>query len=77
MKIEMEWISVSDRLPIDPCTVNIYDTKTVIVATHFDDVFTVEYSCGNIGKPWHKFEGCAESYITHWMPIPDPPKQTA
>lgn len=72
--MEMNWIKCSDRLPIDQATVKNYDTKNVIAATRFGDVFPAEYSCGNVGEPWHKFDGCVDGYVTHWMEMPAPPE---
>ena len=72
----MEWISVKDRLPLDPS--DGPDQVGVIVATRFKDVFYTEFKCGNSLErdlPWHKFKDCGDDgYVTHWMPLPAPPR---
>ena len=61
-----EWISVKDRLPEDSTTVNLY-TRSRTVGTGFYDKHT---------KSWVQYYSggaiCVE--VTHWMPLPQPPK---
>ena len=56
-----EWISVKDRLP--------EDNTTVIVATDNGIVFQCLYAYDG----WDLWEG-NEVNITHWQPMPQPPK---
>ena len=62
-----EWISVKDRLPIAGGWVIVYPTRTVI---------------GDIAKAYHIGDGIfTDDYydfrsITHWMPLPEPPKES-
>lgn len=66
----MGWISVKDRLPkID---------GQYLVYTECGDMFNAEFDrdCGEFGNwhgyyhpDWDKYEG-----ITHWMPLPELPK---
>lgn len=62
-----EWISVKDRPPNAGEWIIVYPTRSVIgdVAEAYyigDGVFTDEY---------YNFRG-----ITHWMPLPEPPKES-
>ena len=56
-----EWISVNDRLP--------EENTTVIVATDNGIVFQCLYAYDG----WNLWEG-NEVNITHWQPMPQPPK---
>jgi len=74
----MSWISVKDRLPLDldPLTPH----KTVfVIATDGVDVGVNMFASGNgCGKPWREFSKyfgeIESSKITHWQPLPEPPK---
>ena len=58
---ELDWISVEDRLPSD-------DLKQVCVwEADCERVSVCEFPKGWAGMLKHK-------YITHWMPLPEPPK---
>ena len=56
-----EWISVKDRLP--------EENTTVIVATDNGIVFQCLYAYDG----WNLWDG-NEVNITHWQPMPQPPK---
>lgn len=56
-----DWISVEDRLP-PPGMYLISDSNSVYVA-EFDRNWGF---CPDVG-PWFKS-------VTHWMPLPEPPK---
>ena len=56
-----EWVSVKDRLP--------EENTTVIVATDNGIVFQCLYAYDG----WNLWEG-NEVNITHWQPMPQPPK---
>ena len=61
-----EWISVKDRLPENPeerVLVKIKDERSVFGKPAID---TDRYS----GKCWVRYY----KNITHWMPLPEPPK---
>lgn len=63
----MEWISVKDRLPEDGIRVLTYaDNGAMFAATHNDGwyVDTGEY-----------YYASPLAIITHWMPLPDAPKE--
>lgn len=69
----MEWISVKDRLPEDSCD--------VLVAKRNGRVFKMSYHAPfDSGKRIFQWFGFGKwidqhSQITHWMPLPEPPKQ--
>lgn len=68
----MNWISVKDRLPDNEKTVLIYDVRCRIIEIAY------RVSTGNkeLGIVWFYPEnkGCTEDEVTHWMPLPEPPK---
>jgi hypothetical protein len=71
-----EWIKVKDRLPLDkddPVN-HPYNTIDVIVynGTVFEGVFKVGDGGGGKRKTWGEFENWQ---VTHWMPLPNPPKR--
>lgn len=57
----MEWISVKDRLPEEDTWVLVYSRQGRYTN------LKVDYIHG--GKWFHSF------YVTHWMPLPEPPKE--
>lgn len=63
-----EWISVKDRLP-EPF-------KPVIVCRLCKKGCVVEQGEKDIGD-WWKVYGTRTKAVTHWMPLPEPPKETA
>jgi hypothetical protein len=61
----MEWISVKDRLPKKECRLIV-----------FADDYVCEADYGDLGDLEYVFsEAFDQIYPTHWMPLPDPPKQ--
>lgn len=60
----VKWISVKDRLPDDCVEVLVYDTDCGIVIGWYnkkDDIFVAEFM--------NELDA-----VTHWMPLPEPPK---
>lgn len=71
------WVSVDDGLPLEVNESVIHESITVI-ATDGEHVINCEFNRGNGGgEPWAEWSAYNElaSYdITHWMPLPEPPK---
>lgn len=66
-----DWISVKDRLP--------EDTKAVLVWTPENLCMYTGYLRDTMGRlaVWAHFGGMGGTInkeVTHWMPIPEPPK---
>ncbi len=74
----MEWISVNDRLPkID---------ETIILLDHYNQVFPgclSQWGNNKNLRDWYDMEAgeyldpdleTPKTIITHWMPLPNPPK---
>lgn len=64
---KQEWISVEDRLPEESTNVLAYSTK-------YNEIIFLYY-CGE--DEWEDEKGFASAKyygITHWMPLPEPPK---
>ena len=59
-----EWISVNDKLPPIYVNVLIYDTIDNYISN----------SLLNKNKQWIGYESNIDD-ITHWMPLPNPPKE--
>ena len=67
-----EWISVKDRLPEDITNVLVFGEYWKVMIAQLD------FFNGD-GKAWYEknggFRGHVDSdNITHWMPLPEPPK---
>lgn len=64
-----EWISVKERLPEEVTRVITYDGTHNIVDMHVYDGegFRV---CRAVNDLWI-YDDC----VTHWMPLPEPPKE--
>ena len=58
-----EWISVNDRLPEVHETVIAWD----------GDINEPELACRTIYNEWFGVKVC--DTVTHWMPLPEPPKE--
>lgn len=60
----MDWISVRDRLPEQEEYVAVYDAA--------DGCVSVAYTF----EGWWRTDGDADpEQVTHWMPLPEPPKE--
>lgn len=68
----LRWISVKDRLPKDGETVLVFDQIEKITAFTFakDSVY---------GKCWYDDyeQGINLDWVSHWMPLPEAPKEDA
>ena len=66
----MKWISVKDRLPGIDSTVMVYDAG-------YEGVFPARYDEFGVFL-LRDGAGEDEAYeVTHWMPLPKPPKEEA
>lgn len=71
-----KWISVKDRLPEDDVDVIVYAVSnnggyTIVVTFHTHTLYGLNIE--GWASPWQYF---TRNYtITHWMPLPDPPKE--
>lgn len=65
--VPTKWIPVTERLPDDSATVNLC-TRSRIVGTGFYNKYT---------KSWTQYYsgGSISVDVTHWMPLPEPPKE--
>ena len=59
------WISVKDRLPEEDKEVLAYNGAYMIIAAY----------ATNPTKYWYTITGSVTRTITHWMPLPEPPKE--
>jgi len=66
----LEWISVEDRLPDDDVNVLCYELEGYEIRGHYTE--TMDYGNGEL-VPLFMSDGRYIS-ITHWMPLPEPPK---
>jgi hypothetical protein len=72
---EMNWISVEDRLP-EGCNVGL--NKLFIVAVGLPERTLFTYYAWFDGNEFYcsDFGGNINSLVTHWMPLPEPPKES-
>ena len=61
-----EWIPVTDRLPKDDSPVLVYKSR------HSEAYGNMETAYYWNQRTW---EGCIGENVTHWMPLPQPPKE--
>lgn len=67
------WISVKDRLPK-------VETEVLLVFPHNMAVGCINsrgYWKVNSGDDWYTFVADEETEPTHWMPLPEPPKEVS
>ena len=70
--METKWISVDDRLPENDCIVDVWmpeynDPYKRVADVYFNSIqktFYIDYNFLDVTND-----------ITHWMPLPNPPKQ--
>lgn len=73
---DTKWISVEDRLPEDDVNVIVYAVSnnggyTIVVTFHTHTLYGLNIE--GWASPWQYF---TRNYtITHWMPIPEMPKE--
>jgi hypothetical protein len=70
-----EWISVKDRLPLSPTGTSekVYETVDVLV-TDGKYVCSAEFQAGRTWADWCKYDDIPGCDVTHWMPLPELPK---
>ncbi len=68
----MKWINVNERLPEDSGS---YLVRTVRNDTEVSWYHQADYMMDdNREKQWYAPRTDYEVYVTHWMPLPEPPK---
>jgi len=73
------WIPVSDRLPLEYCLASVYSDITVIV-TDGERVCEGDFQTGYGGaetghwRAWGAYGEIKPGEVTHWMPLPEPPR---
>lgn len=73
----MKWISAKDELPKENCNVIIYcyNNDNGVITNYVDAAEF--YRCPEFGNYWFcdlDYEGTEIRGVTHWMPLPEPPK---
>ena len=64
-----KWISVKDALPKDAGTYIIVDCYGIVRSRHFCK------GQGRFAGYWHANNSAKYGNPTHWMPMPEPPKE--
>ena len=71
------WIPVTERLPEEKINQNTLDFEYVLCSTTFGDVRPYKFG-RRIGQGEPHFwngAGYVDAYVTHWMPLPQPPEE--
>lgn len=71
-----KWISVEERMPEDGVNVLVYaigcnEPSVIAMSNHIHSMYG--YNIEGWRAPWQYF--FHEYKITHWMPLPEPPKE--
>ena len=71
------WIPVTERLPEEKINPNTRDFEYVLCTTIWGDVRPFKYGTPIGQKEAHFWNGAGyvDAYVTHWMPLPQPPKE--
>lgn len=72
----VNWIPVTERLPEERINPNTRDFEYVLCVTIWGDVRPFKYGTPIGQKEAHFWNGAGyvDAYVTHWMPLPKPPK---
>lgn len=71
-----EWISVEDRFPIRDCKVIVYAQKVRGGFVRKERFVTIAVFCmTTTDKNYFDFQGNGTGIVTHWMPLPELPKE--
>ena len=72
-----KWIPVTEKLPVEKINPNTHDYEWVLCATIWGDVRPYKYGTTLNPKGLHFLHGgwIVDEYITHWMPLTEPPKE--
>lgn len=57
------WISVNDRSPEEDGLYTVYCKDGSMAHAWFEDKWFIDHC------------ECGDGYVTHWMPLPEPPKE--
>lgn len=69
------WISVKDRLPDKEGSYIVCTKNGSVCTSHFyKDLYDLYIQLQN-KKPKSMWSGTVSPHITHWMPLPEPPKE--
>lgn len=71
------WIPVTERLPEERINPNTRDFEYVLCVTIWGDVRPFKYGTPIGQKEAHFWNGAGyvDAYVTHWMPLPEPPRE--
>lgn len=71
------WISVNDRLPEEHADEHRYEFEQYLCATVWNDVRMVGFGTRIGDDKQHFWSGTSiwDDWVTHWMPLPEPPKE--
>lgn len=73
-----EWIPVNSKLPDEEGYYLVYDGKYINTASYCPRLrFMIEkYKCNDGECSWVTDDCvCLKTNVTHWMPLPTPPKE--
>lgn len=72
-----KWIPVTERLPEEKINPNTRDFEYVLCTTIWGDVRPFKYGApiGSTESHFWNGAGYVDAYVTHWMPLPEPPKE--
>lgn len=70
-----KWIPVTERLPVEKINPNTHDFEYILCVTIWGDVRPFKYGTPIGSKDAHFWNGAGyvDAYVTHWMPLPEPP----
>ena len=66
-----EWIPVTERLPEKEDTYLVYTERGSVYSSHF--YTEKKFASGYVREA--SWSQCGKVNVTHWMPLPEPPKE--
>lgn len=72
----MEWISIKDKLPV-PCNMVlvVHEDKEIYIGNWTQSYKGFDYNADFNRHYNDRQNPHADKVITHWMPLPNPPKE--
>jgi len=71
----MEWISVKDKLPQDCANILYYERQCGVFKGFYSGGWHTDEDNLGVNGGGYITDEVSQELVTHWMPLPEPPKE--